>query len=172
MYQSRPYFETNKYITDQPLDKRKKGFGTKDAHRRDEFSNDIRTEQYRETLKKEKRLMGETPEVLKDKLTKLLAERIATRGPATEDNTGYNEKLHQYDIGRSRVTEFDPKSIKDSYYKFQDDREKRFGELSKPVSYDIGDGAWKIGYKPPAHGGRSEVKNFFDKSHLSVSGGL
>jgi len=40
------------------------------------------------------------------------------------------------------------------------------GEGSKPVSYDIGDSAWSVHYKPPVYGGRSEVKNFYDKSHL------
>jgi hypothetical protein len=34
----------------------------------------------------------------------------------------------------------------------------------------VGDSAWSLTYKPPSHGGKSEVKNFFDKSHLSVSG--
>lgn len=53
------YKEVNKYITTQPLDKRKRGFGTKDAHRRDEFANAIRTEQYRESINKEKRMMAQ-----------------------------------------------------------------------------------------------------------------
>jgi hypothetical protein len=45
----------------------------------------------------------------------------------------------------------------------------RFGETVKPVSYDIGNYAWETPYKPPSHGGKSEVKNFFDKSHLNVN---
>lgn len=45
----------------------------------------------------------------------------------------------------------------------------RFGESPKPVSYDVGGLAWETQYKPPSHGGKSEVRNFFDKSHLNVT---
>ena len=54
-YQSDPYQEQRPYLKQQPPDKRKLGFGTHDASRRDEFSQTIRTEQYRETLQKELR---------------------------------------------------------------------------------------------------------------------
>lgn len=169
------YREAIKYITTQPLDTRKRGFGTKDASRRDEFSNNNRTEQYRETLRKEK-MFGESPEVVKEKLTKLLAERasfdssaLQQSGRRTLSGTLNGKKLHQYDIGRSQVTEFDPKSIKDTFYRFDPEHDKFVGELTRPVSHDIGQSAWEVAYKPPAHGGRSEVKNFFDKSHLNIA---
>ena len=42
-----PYIEAELYIKTQPLDTRKKGFGSKDASKRGEFSSFIRTEQYR-----------------------------------------------------------------------------------------------------------------------------
>jgi len=168
------YKESIKYITTQPLDSRKRGFGTKDASRRDEFSSNNRTEQYRETLRKEK-LFGESPEVVKGKLTRLLAERATTdsntlqqSGRRTLSGTLNGKKLHQYDIGRSQVTEFDPKSIKDTFYRFDSEHDKFVGDLTRPVSCDIGAAAWEITYKPPAHGGRSEVKNFYDKSHLHI----
>jgi len=163
-----------KYITVEPLDKRKTGFGTHDASRRDEFSNNIRTEQYRETLYKEKRLNSENADQLQEKLQKLLEERAKSTVSPTSSTEGdslfnYSQRVRQYDIGRNRITAFDPRSTKDAYYKFEHERPKRFGELQKPVSCDIGDAAWDITYKPPAHGGRSEVKNFYDKSHLNVT---
>lgn len=168
-YVAEGYVETNKYITTQPLDKRKLGFGTKDAHRRDEFSNDIRTEQYRETLRKEKLLTAEGPEVVKEKLTKMLAERAAYDSTLGLGNTQQREKIYQFDIGRSRTTQFDPKSIKDTHYKFNPDKGRHFGDTVKPISNDIGDDAWNIQYRPPSFGGKSEVKNFYDKSHLNVT---
>jgi hypothetical protein len=168
-YVAEGYFETNKYITTQPLDKRKLGFGTKDAHRRDEFSNDIRTEQYRETLRKEKLLTAETPEAVKEKLTKMLATRAAYDTTLGFENSSRKEKIYQFDIGRSRATAFDPKSIKDTYYKFDTEKGRHFGDTVKPISSDIGDDAWNIHYKPPSFGGKSEVKNFYDKSHLNVT---
>eukprot|EP01039_Chlorochromonas_danica_P000572 gene572-616_t len=178
------YKESIKYITTQPLDNRKRGFGSKDASRRDEFSNNIRTEQYRETLIKEK-LLAESPEEIKEKLTKLLSERAAADSDLAASMTGSTRRtlresgrrslsasssgrIHQYDIGRSQVTPFDPKSSRDTYYKFDSDYDKFVGGLTKPVSYDIGQSAWDTNYKPPSFGGRSEVKNFFDKSHLHI----
>jgi len=169
--------DTIKYITTQPLADRKKGFGTRDANRRDEFCNDIRAQQYRENLYKEKKLSGENSDVLKERLTRLLAERAKYDSTLGNTNSNsdpmsqsmYNERVHQYDIGRSRITPFDPKSTKDSYYKFGNTAEKRFGEIPKPISYDIGESAWSCHYKPPSHGGKSEVKNFYDKSHMNVT---
>lgn len=46
-YASEPYSEMERYTKTQPLDSRKKGFGSKDASRRGEFTSFIRTEQYR-----------------------------------------------------------------------------------------------------------------------------
>lgn len=81
----------------------------------------------------------------------------------------FTYQVAQYDIGRNRITPFDPKSIKDTYYTFSDERPKRFGSTSKPVSTDLGASAWDVQYQPPTYGGKSLVKNFFDKSHLGVT---
>lgn len=79
-----------------------------------------------------------------------------------------SQHVHQYDIGRTRTTDFDPKSTKDFYYRFDGENGKYFGEFPAPVSYEVGDGAWNSHYRPPQYGGKSEVKNFYDKSHLNV----
>lgn len=39
------------YLTSQPLEKRKAGFGTKDASRKDEFTSTVRVQQFREQLR-------------------------------------------------------------------------------------------------------------------------
>ena len=170
------YKEVNKYITTQPLDARKNGFGSKDAFKRDEFANSIATSQYRETLRKENYWSNVDADRLKGTMTALLAERAQfeeTKRQTEALNTGfsYSNRVPQFDIGRTRTTEFNPKSTKDTYYTFDHDREKRFGGSSKPVSYDIGNVAWDVTYKPPKHGGKSEVKNFNDKSHLTIKQG-
>lgn len=179
VYVPEGYKETNKYITTQPLESRKNGFGTKDAHRRDEFSNNIRTEQYREGIRKETLLMNQNRDQMEARLTQLLATKALqtskfadtanSRSGTMGDTFDYSNKVSQYDIGRNRVTPFDPKSIKDTYYKFSDERPKRFGDSTKPVSTDLGSSAWDVHYQPPSHGGKSLVKNFFDKSHLGVT---
>jgi len=173
-YQPEGYKESIKYITTQPLDARKKGFGTKDAHKRDEFSNYVRTEQYRETMKKEKFIASQGSAKMKDALTALIQARedqvnLDTAALSASGKFSYSTQVPQYDIGRSRITEFNPKASKDKYYKFDDERPKRFGMTNKPVSYEVGNSAWDVAYKPPSHGGKSEVKNFSDKSHLNVT---
>lgn len=163
------YKEGIKYTSTQPLEGRKRGFGTKDASKRDEFSNNIRTEQYRETLRKEM-FFGEGPEVIKEKLTRLLADRASGDSTMLQDSgrRTFSCTVRQFDIGRSQVTDFDPKSIKDTYYKFDTEHDKFVGAMTKPVSQDIGNAAWEVPYKPPTFGGRSETRNFYDKSHLNI----
>lgn len=172
-YKGGGYQEGIKYITTQPLDSRKKGFGTKDASKRDEFSNIIRTEQYRETLRKEQDVCNLNSEKLQEELDMLMATRVQTaptfNKTVSSDSSefSYDSHVALYDIGRTRVTPFNPKSIKDSFYRFSSDRQKRLGTF-RPSSCDFGDFPSDIGYKPPEHGARSEVKNFFDKSHLFI----
>jgi hypothetical protein len=94
------------------LDKRRNGFGSKDAHRRDEFSNSVRTQQYRESIQKEMQLRGKDPD---ERLNSLIESQKGTqtmREPM--------KKTYQFDIGRSLVTDFDPKTTRDSYYKVYD----------------------------------------------------
>jgi hypothetical protein len=166
--------DTIKYISTQPLDQRKKGFGTRDANRRDEFCNDIRTEQYRETLRKEKSLNAESADVIQEKLAKLMGDKskfdtMFKSGSMDDSQSLYGTRVRQFDIGRTRITPFDPKSTKDTFYKFGNTEQKRFGETPKPASTEVGGAAWEVTYKPPTYGGRSEVKNFYDKSHLNTS---
>lgn len=174
-YNPEGYKETYKYITTQPLDSRKNGFGSKDASRRDEFSNSIRTEQMRENIRKEIDMLNSNKDAMNARLTQLLATRAMeaeTKHPQTVGvgTFSYSNRCAQYDIGRNRTTMFDPKSSKDTYYKFDSDRDKRFGETgNRPMSYDFGATAWDVTYKPPNFGGKSETKNFFDKSHLGVA---
>jgi len=175
VYVPEGYKETNKYITTQPLESRKNGFGTKDAHRRDEFSNNIRTEQYRESIRKESELMNKNRDKIEARLTQLLATRAMETGTMNNTNNSmgdtydYSSRVAQYDIGRNRITPFDPKSSRDTYYTFSNDRAKRYGSSSRPVSCDMGSNAWDVHYQPPSHGGKSLVKNFFDKSHLGTT---
>jgi hypothetical protein len=108
-YVNEGYKDGIRYKDSQPLENRKKGFGTHDATKRDEFSNVIATEQYRETLRKEKLLSSETPEQINLKLTKMLGERAAndtllasqgfTKSMSNMTMNYRTQKIHQYDIG-------------------------------------------------------------------------
>lgn len=164
-YMPSGFLEATRYLQTQPLANRKLGFGSKDAFKTDEFSNAIRTSQYREGIKKEMVLAKERGQGEK---TQALLDEHAKRPKAPAfAGKNYAEKVSQFDIGRDRVTPFDSKSSKDTYYKFDDKYGKNYG-MYRPVSADVGNSAWNQKYQPPAHGGRSEVQNFFDKSHLTV----
>lgn len=173
VYEAGGYKEMNKYITTQPLETRKKGFGTRDASKRDEFSNNTATEQYRESIRRENELLNANKDKMQERLTQLLATRAMTAtgdmsnsGTLGDGTFSYSNRVRQFDIGRTRVTPFDPKSTKDTYYTFSNDRAKRYGSTMRPVSTDVGSSAWDVHYQPPQFGGKSLVKNFFDKSHL------
>ena len=47
------YVDRTSYLKTQPLEGRKKGFGSSDAKKRDEFSNDMETSKWRERIKGE-----------------------------------------------------------------------------------------------------------------------
>lgn len=96
MYQNHPYFETNLYIETQPLDARKKGFGSKDAHRRDEFSNAVRTQQYRESIRKEM-------ELRKDDVNSKMKEIMDKYQSTASNEDTLKAKRFQFDLGRSLV---------------------------------------------------------------------
>ena len=167
-YMPSGYLEATRYLATQPLASRKNGFGSKDAFKTDEFSNAIRTSQYREGILKEARrnkeqgTLEKTQKMLDDQAEE---ERLNPKAPWAGKN--YSEEISQFDIGRARVTEFDAKSSKDTYYKFDEHHGKRLG-MYKPVSVEVGSSAWSHKYTPPANGGKSEVQKFFDKSHLTT----
>lgn len=170
-YSSSAFKESNGYLQSQPLDKRPKefAFGSHDASRRDEFASNIATEQYRQTLKTEASYMNKN-------INKDLAASIREGGNSSspppkmfESASGTMRRETLYDIGRNKVTDFDPKSTRDRFYKTVSDREKNNGAY-RPTSTITGDAAWDTEYKPPSHGAASLVKNFFDNSHLKVHG--
>ena len=167
-YVPQGYNDGVNYKDTQPLEKRKKGFGSHDANRRDEFTNFIATQRYRETLKKEKSLTTEKPSEIAERLQNIFRERETIETKKGLKRSFRNDKIHMYDIGRSRTTDFDPMSGRDSYYKFDAELGREYGTLAKPTNCDIGELAWSVSYRSPKFGGKSEMRNFYDKSHLNV----
>jgi len=51
-------------------------------------------------------------------------------------NFSYDSNVPIYDIGKTRVTQFNPKAGKDTFYRFQSERDKRLGQ-TKPVSFVV-----------------------------------
>ncbi|CAM9967424.1 unnamed protein product [Laminaria digitata] len=101
-YKSEPYADMEKFSKTQPLDKRKLGFGTKDAFRPGEFTATIRTEQYRDLLRAEKAIMEKHRDTEKEhaaaeKYEKGFAEQRTFPG-------GLKEIEHLYDVGRGQAS--------------------------------------------------------------------
>jgi len=165
-YTGEQYQEQRPYHKIEPPESRKLGFGTHDASRRDEFSQTIRTEQYRETLKKEATLIaaGVDP----DALTRLI-EADKTREVKFVE--GKKEIKNLYDVGRTIHTNFDPRNTRDQFYSMKHGytHDKRMGS-TRTASQEIGDSAWDYKYQKPEFSAPSQVKNFFDQSHLGSPG--
>ncbi len=110
------YAEVNHYHVKDDSRYEKRGFGSKDPFRRDEFANGKRTEQYRESIRKEKYMLSKHANKIDEKVNELLAERErimaeSTRTLRTQSATAARAPQTQFDIGRSCVTDFNPKVI-------------------------------------------------------------
>lgn len=154
------------YLTTQPIETRKKGFGSKDAKRRDEFMSHIRTEQYRETLETELRVH--------EKQRRVREELGVQESPILEQSKhtfpqGLVETKFLYDIGRSQVTEFDQKSHRDRFYTIRSNESthKRNNGPFMLTSEMIGLGVEDVvGNRPNPK--NASTKQFYDHSHLHV----
>ena len=97
--------DITKYLNKQPPADRKNGFGSRDATKFDEFSSQKRTEQFRESMRNEKRVLACT--AAHPSITAIL-DKWEHREASRLDRGG----TFLYDIGRSRTTEFDSKKSK------------------------------------------------------------
>lgn len=86
----------------------------------------------------------------------------------TNGRTSASQTL-SHDRGQLRETSYDLMNRTESAQRLDRTREKRLG-AHRLSSMEIGESAWSQIYKPPSHGGKSGVKNFFDASHLSTPG--
>jgi len=169
-----PYRTEVPYHKIEPPDKRKLGFGSHDASKRDEFTQAIRTEQYRETLHKEQ-----------DIINRSQAKTIETQKKAIEawkarEKTsfphGKKEIKFLYDVGRNIHTESDPKNHRDQFYTMRDGMRGKSNETSKRMgnyrtaSMEVGDGVWAVRCHKPEASMNHAHKTFYDKSHLMVTG--
>jgi len=151
-----PQDKTN-YLKSAPLEKRKLGFGSRNAPRRDEFASTVITEQYREGLRAEQRMEKKKLEKSGEDVSALVeagAETVNPRKPVK----------HLYDIGRKQVTEFDQKSSRDRYFTNRGDRHLGNAVIS---SASVGDGVETALEATGEHRRVRMTKTFFDKSHLS-----
>lgn len=162
-YASDPLQDNTAYLKSQPMDTRKAGFGSKDASRRDEFMSHIRTEQYRETLHTEIKILDKQKQTDPPGLSEAL-DLVTQSRPFPE---GLHETKHLYDIGRSQNTEFNQKSHRDTFYTMRagNSQYKRNNGPFMLTSESIGLGADDVTENRPTPKGAS-TRQFYDHSHL------
>merc|ERR1711988_1596063 len=144
------YNDRTSYLKTQPRETRKKGFNSSDAFKADEFSNTLRTNQYRWQLgreaainkmhleankkREEQRAQTAPAGAQRNKVTK--AQELGKICPTLETPN------FRFDIGKGQyVTPFDQKLSRENWY--QANREKqaprKLGDWL-PSSYEIGNG--------------------------------
>ena len=176
--------------------KRDKGFGTSDASKRDEFTSNMVTEQYRGLLETEKmhqrRAVISAKEVGKiqynDRLGDLVSaleqkekeyhDLLGRTGKLNNElhQNGNRSELFQYDYGRKQFTDFNPKKHRDTFYNFKDSQGKRYGKAHSTtyqhgmVADDVVGAPTKIDTRDScgnfAHEATTET--FFDSGHLGA----
>lgn len=167
-YMADHYAEQLPYTKTQPHDKRKLGFGTHDAFKADEFTQRIRTEQYRDLLKREQRLMKASDAMNKAHMVELARAKEA-EDAARPFVPGKKEIEFLYDVGRNVHTEHNPRVPRDQFFTLDEATRapRRLGQY-RTMSMDIGDGHWAVKLQPPQHGQNHVMDNtFYDRSHLN-----
>lgn len=166
-YQGEPYKDMERYVETQPPEGRKKGFGSRDAKRRDEFSNTVRTEQLRESMRAEMRIVEEHRDPERE--AELQAKIASLEAKEAEKRRG----TYLYDIGRSKTTQFNERTVKDAHYdfksRFRGDVEKNMGPYLTS-SQTVGANAWNANYSEKRRSCVHATKTFYDYSHLQIKG--
>lgn len=162
-YASEPFADKQGYLEREPADKRKKGFGSNDAFRRDEFSNTYCVNSYREQLAREKKFNDKLAAQTAAEVTEEEAELAAAEAAA--DQAAKAKPVHLYDIGRSVNTEFDPRSSRDTHYRYRGG-EKRVGTMRTSTNEQEEAITQADPARPKAFGRVKATKEFYDTSHL------
>jgi len=134
------YNDKNSYLKTQPRETRKKGFLSSDAFKADEFSNTLRTNQYRWALGRE-RAMAKVHEVAaKEKGTHKTAPPVEKTLPLGVVEPALETPNFLYDIGKGKhVTAFDQKLSRENWYQANRNAgaPRNLGDWI-PSSYEIG----------------------------------
>jgi len=177
-YNSEPYIEmSERYSKTQPLDKRKLGFGSRDASKTGEFTCWKTTERYRGAVRQEEHLLATHRDEGRERA---LLGRAALADPPVppkdRDGASLAVPAFAYDVGRTTDAAprpaYDPKSARDRFYSLPKHAKGDIRRLGghRPSSAVIGADAWRHRHGRPEHGSRHGCKKFYDKGHLSVPG--
>lgn len=171
------YQDNNGYRITQPRASRKLGFGSNDANRRDEFTLDIRAQQYRELLDKERFFEGVYLSQ-NGKTNPDLAAALHSPASASAARPEPDENMFQtmvptmlYDIGKDGgTTPICNKCSRETFYCKHRvgkgaDTLRRLGPHKTSAAIV---GAEIIGAEKPQYGRKSHIKDFYDAGHAMI----
>lgn len=180
-YHPEPYTElAETYTETQPLDKRKLGFGSHDAFKSGEFTSTKATERYRDLVKRECTLLTKNRDSKKEGALRAHFKKRPKTAPKDRFGRDLIVPRNMYDVGRSRVTPYNPDNAHDSFYTLPKhasvdpkwkgkDPIRRLGP-HRPMSATIGELAWGHRYGKPASGQVHLMDKFNDRGHLECRG--
>jgi hypothetical protein len=155
-YKSDPFKPAVPYSKTQPMENRKLGFGSHDAHKTDEFTNVIRTETYRYQLKQEfKHINKVNKNLLAGEEQKGDAEKVED-----DDAPTLYEILHSKEadlFGSDRRRALRQKKRNTGHFQLS----------SMDVGVKCGDNKI-IAANKSTHGAKNVTSQFFDTTHLCV----
>lgn len=167
-YWPEPYQPGISFLKEQPMSKRKIGFGNGDAMKRSEFSSSIRTAQYRKQLEAEGKMADKVADVA---MTKLGITRADLSITASTEPLSSTAKLGASTLSPSKTRSFAKKTQFDRNRDIRDDVYERTTIHSPKKNIDLGSmstssraiGAAAAGIEPtaPAYPRRSVTKEFF-----------
>mgnify|MGYP001321392303 CR=1 FL=1 len=118
LYGGEKYIDRTMYLTTQPPDTRKLGFGSRDAYRSDEFTQDMEVQKWRERLRTEMEFAERFSQQQKDSRT---AEEIeeAERLAAPPAKRWSHGPARLFDVGKEATggtTPYNPREARDKWY--------------------------------------------------------
>lgn len=115
------YVDVTGYRLSQPLDQRKKGFGSSDARRRDEFSNDIEVQKWRERIGTEMEFANRFAKHQESMLSQEEKDEIDKLAEAPSARWTHGPKF-LFDLGKEATggtTPYEMKDARDTWYSKQ-----------------------------------------------------
>lgn len=161
------YNDTTGYLRTQPLDKRLKGFGSRDCKRRDQFTRYVETERYREQLKAEQKVLRR---VLPADIPVVSDAALDTaRDAAAHTARGRDYVLREiptngYDRMRADFTLMDKLHEEKGWRHRRASSARRLGTYKLSSHAVGGDLVWNV--ERPEYGNVAATKDFYNRGHI------
>jgi len=141
LYGGEKYVDKTSYLQSQPPDARKKGFGSSDARRRDEFTLDIETEKWRERITKEMTFAEHFAARAEESMTQEERDRFRRLEEAGTEPRWTHGPEFLFDLGKEATggtTPYEMKDARDTWYSKQRVKQHGPSDLVTPLQHTGG----------------------------------